>query len=52
MTRAHHAGEDSPEGEECVVKGAEGAQVEMSVWFPPDAGGDYSVSVSTWPRGR
>ncbi|WP_431894676.1 hypothetical protein [Nonomuraea sp. bgisy101] len=46
------SGEGSPDGEECVVKGVEGSQVQMSVWFPPDAGGDYSVSVSTWPCDR
>ncbi|MBB5136615.1 hypothetical protein HNP84_006366 [Thermocatellispora tengchongensis] len=41
--------EDSPNGEECVIKEVAGDPVNLSVWFPPDAAGDYDVSVSTWP---
>ncbi len=41
--------EEFSDGEDCVVKAIEGSQVNLSVWFPPEAKGDYHVSVSTWP---
>lgn len=38
---------DGAEEEPCLVRDVGKRQVTLALWFPP--GGDYHVSVSTWP---